>query len=500
MEAQIDVPTTGTEARPLRLAVLGDERLARLVGDGSERAFAALYQRYHQPLYRYCRSMLRDDADAQDALQSAFAGALVALRRDQRDAPLRPWLYRIAHNEAISLLRRRRPEDAFSEGSGPASASASAQDVAEERARLALLLADLRELPERQRGALVMRELSGLSHEDAALALGISVGAAKQTVFEARRSLAEFSEGRAMACEEICRTVSDGDGRALRSRRVRAHLRDCAGCAAFAAAIPARAADLRALAPPLPGVAAAGLLARIIGGGSGHGSGGAGGAVAATAGKSAGMALATKAVAGAALIATAAVGATAVLHHSPRSTRGASPVHAALAGSGGSLSAGAPGSSGSGGSAAGGHRVRTSTGTRSNRPAGSAGSRHRGSAAARGGSTSRASARSARARAAAQLRRLSRNNLASSPARSRSRSAGGKSERSRTGSGRQGHDRHPGKDHRAKHHDRHRGKDHRAKHHERHVGKDHREKHHERHVGQDHRATPRERHALGTLV
>src|SRR5438105_9072074 len=94
--------------RTIRLSRLGDERLAGLVGGGSERAFTALYERYHQQLYRYCRSILLDDADAQDALQSTFAAALVALQQSKRNAPLRPWLYRIAHNEAISLIRRRR--------------------------------------------------------------------------------------------------------------------------------------------------------------------------------------------------------------------------------------------------------------------------------------------------------------------------------------------------------------------------------------------------------
>ena len=58
-----------------------------------------------------------------------------------------------------------------------------------------------------------------------------SVGAAKQTIFEARRSLSEFAEGRVMACDEVRKVVSDADGRSLRSRRVRAHLSDCAGCA-----------------------------------------------------------------------------------------------------------------------------------------------------------------------------------------------------------------------------------------------------------------------------
>jgi DNA-directed RNA polymerase specialized sigma24 family protein len=87
-----------------------DERLAALVGEGDDRAFTVLYERYHQRLYGYCLSLLRDDSDAQDALQSAFAGALAALRRGQRNAPVRPWLFKIAHNEAISLIRRRRPE------------------------------------------------------------------------------------------------------------------------------------------------------------------------------------------------------------------------------------------------------------------------------------------------------------------------------------------------------------------------------------------------------
>jgi RNA polymerase sigma factor (sigma-70 family) len=307
---------------PFRLARFGDERLARLVAGGNERAFAALYERYHQPLYRYCRSIVRDEADAQDALQSTFAGALVALRRGQRSAPVRAWLFRIAHNEAISVVRRRGGAQELSEASGRAVASAA--DQAGERERFVLLVVDLRELPERLRGALLMRELSGLSHEEIAIALDTSVGAAKQAIFDARRGLLEFAEGRAMACEEIRRKISDGDGRVLRGRRVRAHLRDCQACAAFSAAIPARRAELQALVPVLPAVASAAMLARLIGSGSGHGAGGGAGAVAAgAAGKTVGATFAAKTLVGAAVLATAAAGVTGVTvvlshpHHQP---------------------------------------------------------------------------------------------------------------------------------------------------------------------------------------
>ena len=245
----------------LRLPRLGDEALAGLATRGNARAFAAVYDRYHQTLYRYCRSILKDDADAQDALQSTFTRALSALQRDQRSAPLRPWLFRIAHNEAISVLRRRRrDEQPLAEAALPV--AASAEDQAGARARLEMLLGDLASLPERARSALVMRELSGLSHEEIAVALEISPGAAKQAIFEARRGIAECAEGRVMACAEVCRAISDGDRRVLRGRRVRAHLRDCASCSAFAAAIGARQVEMRAIVPVLPAAASAVVLAR----------------------------------------------------------------------------------------------------------------------------------------------------------------------------------------------------------------------------------------------
>ena len=247
----------------LRLPRLGDEALARLAARGNARAFAAVYDRYHQTLYRYCRSILKDDADAQDALQSTFTRALSALQRDQRSAPLRPWLFRIAHNEAISVLRRRRrDEQPLAEAALPV--AASAEDQAGARARLEMLLGDLASLPERARSALVMRELSGLSHEEIAVALEISPGAAKQAIFEARRGIAECAEGRVMACADVCRAISDGDRRVLRGRRVRAHLRDCASCSAFAAAIGARQVEMRAIVPVLPAAASAVVLARAV--------------------------------------------------------------------------------------------------------------------------------------------------------------------------------------------------------------------------------------------
>ena len=334
---QVAPATPAMRWTPRRLLPASDDGLARMIAAGNEDAFAALYDRYYQRLYRYCRSMLGKDEDAQDALQSAFAGAYTALAQGRRDAPMRPWLYRIAHNESVSVMRRRRPEMEISEDVVPPAASAA--EVAAERGRLALLMADLAALTERQRGALVMRELGGLSHTEIAAALSVDESGAKQTIFEARRSLHEFAEGRAMICEEVCRAISTGGGRTLRGRKIRAHLRECSGCHAFADAIPSRTRSLHALAPPLAGAAATSIMRRAIASGAGHSGGGGAGLAAGTAGKTASVMAVGKALAGAAAVATVAAGATGVVRLAAPASGQRSGVghHRSHQGAGGSL-------------------------------------------------------------------------------------------------------------------------------------------------------------------
>src|SRR4051794_31226384 len=130
--------------------------------------FAAVYEHHHQALYRYCRSILHHDQDAQDALQSTMTRAFAALEDGPRNAEMRPWLFRIAHNEAVSLLRRRRPVDALDDLE---TRDPPVEDQVALRADLRYLQEDLGVLPERQRAALVLRELNGLSHTEIAQVL-----------------------------------------------------------------------------------------------------------------------------------------------------------------------------------------------------------------------------------------------------------------------------------------------------------------------------------------
>ncbi len=290
---------------------LSGRRLRQLLARGDQRAFEQVFRQHHREIYRYCLGLTENRGDAEDALQATMAAALRSLPGDERDIELRPWLFRVAHNESISIIRGRRetPQTDIQEEPG-ALHSESPEEARERSARLRSLVEDLRNLPERQRSALVMRELSDLSYEEIGAALDCGEGAARQTVHEARASLAVRKEGREMSCESVMRAIDDHDRRRLRGRKIRAHLAACPSCAGFERAIEARRSDLRALCPPLPVAAAGGMLAALTGAGSakaavlGGGAGasaaaGTGGGIGAAAGGSAATAAAVGTAAGA---------------------------------------------------------------------------------------------------------------------------------------------------------------------------------------------------------
>ena len=260
----IDPPSSGGRLQGIRLA--------RRASRGDRAAFEQIFRRHHQELYRYSLAIVHDREDAEDAMQATMAAALRALPGEDRRIDIRPWLFRIAHNESISLLRRR-PPDQLDEASIPEREGESQEDRLAIRDRLRRLVLDLNGLPERQRAALVMRELSGLSYEEIGEALTCSEGGARQAVYEARTALRELEEGRDMECEAVRRAISERDGRRLRGRKLRAHLNGCDGCSGFAAAIPARRADLGSLCPPLPAAAAGTILTGLLGGGGGAATG-----------------------------------------------------------------------------------------------------------------------------------------------------------------------------------------------------------------------------------
>ena len=168
------------------LACQPDQRLVKLARAGHERAFDAIVERYRGQLTRYCRRIL-PESRSEDAVQQAFINAHAALLRSDEPIQLKAWLFAITRNAALNMLRQngwnyeqipldfdgvRRPDQ-----------------VVEQRIELEQTVAAVNELPERQRDALVMRELEGRSYEEIAVALGANDGAVRQLLNRARVTL-----------------------------------------------------------------------------------------------------------------------------------------------------------------------------------------------------------------------------------------------------------------------------------------------------------------------
>ena len=172
--------------RALRLQP--DGRLVSLVRAGYESAFEEIFRRYGAALRSYAASIVTAQR-ADDVTQEAFTKAYLSLRDTDKEIQLRPWLYRIVRNTALTDIRDE-PKPALELDEARA-AGMSPEELAEQREEISRLMAGLRELPEPQRAAIVMRELEGLSHEQIATSLGLSGGAVRQSIYRARRALRE---------------------------------------------------------------------------------------------------------------------------------------------------------------------------------------------------------------------------------------------------------------------------------------------------------------------
>src|SRR4051794_17710488 len=149
-----------------------DERLVTLVRGGDECAFEAIYDRYSRPLLSFCRHMLGDLQEAEDAVQHTFLSAHNALLADGRDIHLKAWLFAIARNRCLSILRARREHLGLEDGLEPPSTAGLAAEV-EQREDLREMLEDLARLPAEQREALLLAELGAHSHDEIAEVLGV---------------------------------------------------------------------------------------------------------------------------------------------------------------------------------------------------------------------------------------------------------------------------------------------------------------------------------------
>ena len=270
--------TTRVPARPFRskrlLALAGDERLVEQIRRGNELAFEVAFERHGAGILAFCRHMLGSREEAEDAVQHAFAAAYRDLQREgERQIALKPWLYAIARNRCISLLRARREQTAELEEIPTEGLS----DEVERRSELRDLLADVRELPEDQRAALLLAEAAGMSHAEVAQVLDCEAASVKGLVFRARSNLIDRRSARYTPCSEIREQLATLRGGALRRNELRYHLRGCPGCSAYREEVRRQRQMLAAALPIVPSL---GLKSNVLAA-AGIAGGGAGGATAA---------------------------------------------------------------------------------------------------------------------------------------------------------------------------------------------------------------------------
>ena len=275
------------------------------MGAGDEAAFAELYDRHHAALLSFCRHMVGSREDGEDALQQTFLRAHRALAGGHVPDSVRAWLFAIARNRCLTLIAARRSAAVPFEEIEVSFDGLS--DEVRTRAELRELLADLEQLPEDQRAALVLSELGDLSHVEIAGAIGCQPGKVKALVFQARTSLIAERDARDTPCDDIRAELAVASGGALRRGPLKRHLRQCDPCRAFQIAVGRQRAGLASILPVAP---SAGLQAAVLGsagaGAALSGGGALGGAAAGAAGMGGG-------VAGGGAVAGAGLGAAGIV-------------------------------------------------------------------------------------------------------------------------------------------------------------------------------------------
>jgi RNA polymerase sigma-70 factor, ECF subfamily len=172
------------------------ELIAKILA-GDTKAMETLMRLHNRTLYRTAHAILRDDAEAEDAVQEAYLRAYRALATFRGESKLSTWLVRITANEA--LMRRRRnasaaaridvePDDLMSGEAGP-------ESVAHGGEMRQLFEAHIRALPEGYRTVFMMRAIEELSAEETAAALGIPEATVRTRYFRARNLLRKCMAG-----------------------------------------------------------------------------------------------------------------------------------------------------------------------------------------------------------------------------------------------------------------------------------------------------------------
>ncbi len=185
-----------------------DRGLLTRVAEGDVESFGVLVERHERRLFRLCERMLHDSEEARDAAQEVFLKAFRKAGSYRPQGKVYTWLYRIAVNHCLNVLRRRKlarflsfgevggPGDAESDGPefDPEDAAPGAEQRLEARRRWRATREHIDQLPAGQRAVLVLAKFEGLSYRRIAEVLEITEGAVESRLFRAMQRLRKAQE------------------------------------------------------------------------------------------------------------------------------------------------------------------------------------------------------------------------------------------------------------------------------------------------------------------
>lgn len=225
--------------------------------DGRHDAFEALHEGYAQSIYNLALRIVDDREDARDVTQDVLIKAFRTLPREDDHVDLTAWLYRVTVNASLDHLRsrRRRPLVSSTEDVEPI----APVDEFEKADLVTRVEAALRALPVRQRIALLLRDVRGLSVSETAVALGVTRGSAGVLLSRARAGFRRvyLAGSQAVAVDAGCRYAAealgdDGAGDLSRRRAVFEHAETCPSCRRTIDSWAVTPAALASLVPLIP--------------------------------------------------------------------------------------------------------------------------------------------------------------------------------------------------------------------------------------------------------
>lgn len=175
-----------------------DAEIIQQVLAGHHEKFAGLVERYQAPLIHFLRRTLGSDEDVFDCAQDAFLAAYRNLSRYSEEHPFRAWLYTIARNKALDLVRKRRRELPLILDDNIVDHQPLPEEAWLAKEQASMLTEVLNELPEHYGQALYLRFHQELSYEEIALVLEVPVSRVKTYLYRGKEKLRQHLERRAI--------------------------------------------------------------------------------------------------------------------------------------------------------------------------------------------------------------------------------------------------------------------------------------------------------------